>query len=104
MINLNDNNEFTQTEMHNEQIISILFINSILVTTSSDSKIKFWVWSDAINKFDFKSYHQHPNAEITTIIDKTIMNKTCLLVGDSNGILTVYEVNIAQDSKVNLIS
>lgn len=45
--------------MHNNKIISILFLDSILVTTASDSKIKFWVWSDASNKFEYKSVHQH---------------------------------------------
>lgn len=55
-------------------MISILFLDSILVTTASDSKIKFWVWSDTTNKFEFKNYHEHQNAEITVLEEKPIMN------------------------------
>lgn len=48
------------------------------------------MWSETKNKFEFKSHHDHQNAEITTITDEVIANQKYLLVGDDKGFLTLY--------------
>ena len=74
--------------VHEDWITKITIFNEILITASLDLKIKLWIYDINKNEYILQHSYLHTNKiNCMQNIDKI------LIVGDSNGGLSILEIN-----------